>query len=320
MSSSDIIIMLSGLVGGLAFFLYGMNVMSSGLEKAAGKRLEAALKSVTSNYWLSLLLGAGITAAMQSSSAMTVMLVGLANAGVIEASGTFGLVMGSNVGTTLTSWLLSLVGLDGDGNVWLTLLKPAVFAPFLSFGGIVLAFLSENKKHRNISAIFVGFNILVTGMNMISGAVGTIEEKGELGVFLTMFTNPIVTLLISTLFTGIIQSSAATVGIVQALALSGAVTYNMAVPLVLGANIGTCVTALISAIGLSSSAKRVALIHIKVNVIGAAVFMAGLGIFNLFFGAVVDKNVTMLGIALINTVFNISVAVILAPFKRWLAQ
>jgi len=316
MTSADIVTMLAGLAGGLAFFLYGMNVMSSGLEKMAGGKLETMMKKVTSNYWLSLVLGAGITIAVQSSSAVTVMLVGLVNSGIMEFGSTFGLIMGSNVGTTLTSWLLSLAGVDSGSNPLLLLLKPIVFAPFLALIGAALRMFSKKEKHHDIGAILIGFTILIVGMDLMSDAVGIVEEKGGLEVFLTMFSNPVLTLLISTLFTGIIQSSAATVGIVQALALSGAITYEMAIPLVLGANIGTCVTALIATLGTEKNAKRVAAIHMSVNVIGTVLFMIGLIFVNIAVPTLSSTKATMFSVALIHTIFNMTIALVLSPFKK----
>lgn len=316
MTSADIVTMLAGLAGGLAFFLYGMNVMSSGLEKMAGGKLETMMKKVTSNYWLSLVLGAGITIAVQSSSAVTVMLVGLVNSGIMEFGSTFGLIMGSNVGTTLTSWLLSLAGVDSGSNPLLLLLKPIVFAPFLALIGAALRMFSKKEKHHDIGAILIGFTILIVGMDLMSDAVGIVEDKGGLEVFLTMFSNPILTLLISTLFTGIIQSSAATVGIVQALALSGAITYEMAIPLVLGANIGTCVTALIATLGTEKNAKRVAAIHMSVNVIGTVLFMIGLIFVNIAVPTLSATKATMFSVALIHTIFNMTIALVLSPFKK----
>ncbi len=316
MTSADIVSLLAGLAGGLVFFLYGMNVMSAGLEKMAGGKLETMMNKVTSNYWLSLLLGAGVTIAVQSSSAVTVMLVGLVNSGVMNFGSTFGLIMGSNVGTTLTSWLLSLAGLDSNSNPVLLLLKPSVFAPFLALIGAGLRMFSKKEKHHDIGAILIGFTILIVGMDLMSNAVGIVEEKGGLEVFLTMFSNPVLTLLISTIFTGIIQSSAATIGIVQALALSGAITYEMAIPLVLGANIGTCVTTLIATLGTEKNAKRVATIHMSVNVIGTLLFMVGLLLVNIISPDFVSTQATMFAVALIHTIFNMSIAVLLSPFKK----
>lgn len=316
MTSADIVTMLAGLAGGLAFFLYGMNVMSAGLEKMAGGKLEVTMNKVTSNYWLSLLLGAGITIAIQSSSAMTVMLVGLVNSGIMTFGSTFGLILGSNVGTTLTSWLLSLAGVDGGGNVLLMLLKPIVFAPFLALLGAGLRMFSKKERYHDIGAILIGFTILIVGMDLMSSAVGIVEEKGGLEVFLTMFQNPLITLLISTAFTGIIQSSAATIGIVQALALNGAITYEMAIPLVLGANIGTCVTAAIATLGTEKNAKRVAAIHMSVNVIGTILFMIGLTVVNIAVPTLPNAKATMFAVALIHTIFNMTIALVLSPFKR----
>ncbi|MBE6805410.1 MAG: Na/Pi cotransporter family protein [Ruminococcaceae bacterium] len=316
----DILTMLVGISGGLAFFLFGMNVMSSGLEKMAGGKLESSLKKVTSKYFLSMILGAGITIAIQSSSAMTVMLVGLVNSGIMQFGQTFGLIMGSNVGTTLTSWILSLAGLEGDGNIFLMLLRPVIFAPFLALFGTILRMFSKKERHHDIGAILIGFTILIIGMDMMSGAVGIIEEKGGLEVLLTMFSNPIMALLVSVLFTGIIQSSAATVGIVQTLALTGTITYGMAIPLVLGANIGTCVTALIACIGTEKNAKRVSAIHTYVNVIGAIIFMIGLGVVSIVAPNLSSTHTTMFGVALIHTIFNVTISIVLTPFRKWIIR
>lgn len=320
MTNIDILTMLVGISGGLAFFLFGMNVMSSGLEKMAGGKLESSLKKVTSKYFLSMILGAGITIAIQSSSAMTVMLVGLVNSGIMQFGQTFGLIMGSNVGTTLTSWILSLAGLEGDGNIFLMLLRPVIFAPFLALFGTILRMFSKKEKHHDIGAILIGFTILIIGMDMMSGAVGIIEEKGGLEVLLTMFSNPIMALLVSVLFTGIIQSSAATVGIVQTLALTGTITYGMAIPLVLGANIGTCVTALIASIGTEKNAKRVSAIHTYVNVIGAIIFMIGLGVVSIVAPNLSSTHTTMFGVALIHTIFNVTISIVLTPFRKWIIR
>lgn len=320
MTNIDILTMLVGISGGLAFFLFGMNVMSSGLEKMAGGKLESSLKKVTSKYFLSMILGAGITIAIQSSSAMTVMLVGLVNSGIMQFGQTFGLIMGSNVGTTLTSWILSLAGLEGDGNIFLMLLRPVIFAPFLALFGTILRMFSKKEKHHDIGAILIGFTILIIGMDMMSGAVGIIEEKGGLEVLLTMFSNPILALLVSVLFTGIIQSSAATVGIVQTLALTGTITYGMAIPLVLGANIGTCVTALIACIGTEKNAKRVSAIHTYVNVIGAIIFMIGLGVVSIVAPNLSSTHTTMFGVALIHTIFNVTISIVLTPFRKWIIR
>lgn len=322
MTASTIIIMFAELAGGLAFFMYGMNVMSSGLEKMAGGKLERALKKVTSNYAMSLLLGAGITIAIQSSSAMTVMLVGLVNSGIMEFSQTIGVIMGSNVGTTLTSWLLSLNSIGGD-SVVLTLLRPTVFAPILALVGIGLRMFSKKEKKHVVGAILIGFAILICGMDLMSASVGSVREMEAFQNLLTAFSNPVLALLISVIFTGVIQSSAATVGIVQALALTGAITYEMAIPLVLGANIGTCMTALLASIGTSRNAKRVVVIHASIKLIGTLIFMILLGAANLIMPEFIGGTVSMFGVALIHTVFNIATTIILSPLSKllvWIAQ
>ncbi|MBQ0083603.1 MAG: Na/Pi cotransporter family protein [Clostridiales bacterium] len=314
--------MIAELAGGLAFFLYGMSVMSGGLEKMAGGKLERTLKKVTSSYIMSLLLGAGITIAIQSSSAMTVMLVGLVNSGIMEFSQTIGVIMGSNIGTTLTSWLLSLNGIGGE-NIILTVLKPTVFAPVLALIGIAMRMFSKDEKKHDIGTILVGFGILICGMDLMSASVASVKEMEGFNSLLTAFSNPILALLISTAFTGIIQSSAATVGIVQALALTGAITYEMAIPLVLGANIGTCMTALLASIGTSRNAKRVVSIHISIKLIGTAVFMVLLGIAGIAAPNLITGQVSIFGVAIIHTVFNITTMIIFLPFSKllvWIAK
>lgn len=307
--------MVAELFGGLAFFLYGMSMLSGGLENLTGGTLEQTLKKVTRNPFLSFFLGAGITIAIQSSSAMTVMLVGLVNSGIVDFCDTFGVVMGSNVGTTLTAWLLSLAGIGGD-NFFLTLLKPMTFAPLLAFIGILFRMISKEEKKKNIGLIFIGFAILMTGMDFMSNSMNSVQEMKGFQSLLTAFSSPIVALLISILFTGIIQSSAATIGIVQALALTGAITYEMAIPLVLGANIGTCITAFLSSFGTNKNAKRVVALHIYVNVIGSVVCMIILYILKAAGASVLSMTVSMFGVAIIHTLFNLVNTIVLIPFKK----
>lgn len=307
--------MVAELFGGLAFFLYGMSMLSGGLENLTGGTLEQTLKKVTRNPFLSFFLGAGITIAIQSSSAMTVMLVGLVNSGIVDFCDTFGVVMGSNVGTTLTAWLLSLAGIGGD-NFFLTLLKPMTFAPLLAFIGILFRMISKEEKKKNIGLIFIGFAILMTGMDFMSNSMNSVQEMKGFQSLLTAFRSPIVALLISILFTGIIQSSAATIGIVQALALTGAITYEMAIPLVLGANIGTCITAFLSSFGTNKNAKRVVALHIYVNVIGSVVCMIILYILKAAGASVLSMTVSMFGVAIIHTLFNLVNTIVLIPFKK----
>ncbi|MBO4219308.1 MAG: Na/Pi cotransporter family protein, partial [Clostridia bacterium] len=256
MTSTQILIMFAELFGGLAFFLYGMSTMSSGLEKTAGGRLERTLKRVSKNDFLGFLIGAGITIAIQSSSAMTVMLVGLVNSGIMGFADTFGMIMGSHVGTTLTAWILTLSGISGDDNFFIVLLRPETFAPILALVGIVISMVSKREKKKTFGAILIGFAILMAGMQMMSNSMDGLRQDSFFQALLEAFKNPAVAFLVSAVFTGIVQSSAATVAIVQAMALnafftSNPITYQIAIPLVVGANVGTCMTALISGIGTS---------------------------------------------------------------------
>lgn len=319
MTATNILTMIATMAGGLVFFLYGMSVMSGGLEKMTGGSLERTLKSATSNYFMSFLLGAGITIAIQSSSAMTVMLVGLVNSGIMEFAQTFGAIMGSNVGTTLTSWLLSLNGINGN-SIFFTMLQPTIFAPILALFGIGASMFSKKEKYHNIGNMLVGFAILIIGMDLMSGSVSSIKDYDGFGNLLGLFKNPIVAVLISTLFTAVIQSSAATVGIIQAMALAGGMTYQMAIPLVLGANIGTCMTALLASFGTNRNAKRVIYIHIYINVIGTVICLIALGIFNLVMPGYTSVEPTMFGVALIHTIFNLLNTVILSPLRKYVLK
>ena len=320
MTSTQILTIIAGLVGGLTFFLFGMNVMSEGLEKMAGGALERTMKKVTSNDFLGFFLGAGVTIAIQSSSAMTVMLIGLVNSGIVEFTNTFGMIMGSNVGTTLTAWLLSLTGISGD-NFFLTLLQPMTFAPILAFIGIAFQMLSKKEKQKNLGFIFIGFAVLMAGMDMMSASMDFLKgEDGQaaLNALLSVFNKPFLALLASTVFTGVIQSSAATIGMVQALALTGAITYEMAIPLVLGANIGTCVSALLSCVGTNKNAKRVVVLHFTVNTFGSLICMIILYVIKAFAGDFVASTVGMLEVAIILTAFNAVATIVFTPIKKLL--
>lgn len=308
------------LCGGLAFFLYGMTVMSKSLEKMAGGKLERMLKRMTSSPFKSLLLGAGITIAIQSSSAMTVMLVGLVNSGVMELRQTIGIIMGSNIGTTLTAWILSLTGIESE-NVFVNLLKPENFSPLIALAGILLIMGSKRQRRRDVGRIMMGFAILMYGMELMSGAVSPLAEMPQFAGLLTAFENPLLGVLVGAVFTGIIQSSAASVAILQALAMTGSITYGMAIPIIMGQNIGTCVTALISSIGVNRNAKRVAVVHISFNVIGTAVCLI------LFYGGDMFLHFTFLnqavgavGIAFCHTAFNVFTTILLLPFSRQLEK
>ena len=313
--ATQILTMFAMLVGGLAFFLYGMNTMSSGLEQMAGGGLERTMKKVTSNDFLGFFLGAGITVAIQSSSAMTVMLVGLVNSGIVEFGNTFGMIMGSNVGTTLTAWILSLAGI-GEGNFFMTLLQPMTFAPILAFVGIVLRMMSKSEKKHNLGIIFIGFAVLMYGMELMSDSMASVRTIPGFDKFLASLTSPIIALLVSTVFTGVIQSSAATIGIVQALALSGGITWQMAIPLVLGANIGTCVTALISSVGTNKNAKRVVTMHFFVNVFGSSLCMIIMYLMKAFDITLLNAEIDMVGVAVVHTMFNVVTTIVLFPIKK----
>ncbi len=311
------------LCGGLAFFLYGMTTMSKSLEKMAGGRLERLLKRMTSNPMKGLLLGAGITIAVQSSSAVTVMLVGLVNSGVMELGQTIGVIMGSNVGTTLTAWILSLTGIESE-SVLLNLLKPENFAPLFALAGILLIMGSKRQRRRDVGRILIGFAILMSGMEMMKNSVSPLAEMPGFSDLLTAFRNPLLGVAVGAVFTGVIQSSAASVGILQALALTGSITYGVAIPIIMGQNIGTCVTALISSIGVSRGAKRVSVIHIAFNIVGTAIglilFCGGDLLFHFPF---MDSAVGAVGVALCHTVFNVGTTALLLPFSRqleWLAR
>lgn len=316
---TQILIMVATLLGGLAFFLYGMNAMSGGLEQMAGGGLERVMNKVTSNDFSGFFLGAGITVAIQSSSAFTVMLIGLVNSGILDFSNTFGMIMGSNVGTTLTAWLLSLAGI-GEGNFFVTLLQPMTFAPILAFIGIVLRMVSKSDKKQNLGIIFIGFAILMFGMELMSDSMKSVRTLDGFDTFLATLKSPIIALLISTVFTGVIQSSAATIGIVQALALSGGITWEMAIPLVLGANIGTCVTALISCVGTNKNAKRVVVMHFAANVLGSILCMIILYVLKAFGITILSAEIAMIGVAIVHTLFNFINTILLLPFKKSLIK
>ena len=308
------------MLGGLAFFLYGMNVMSTGLEKLTGGKLEVALKKMTSNKLKSIMLGAGITIAIQSSSAMTVMLVGLVNSGIMTLDQTVGVCFGADIGTTLTAWILSLTGVEGD-NFFIKMLKPTSFSPLVALIGVMFIMISKKNKKKDVGRILVGFSVLMTGMTLMSGAVEPLAESPKFQEALTAFKNPVLGVLVGAGFTGIVQSSAASIGILQAFSRTGSLTIGMALPIVMGLNIGTCVTALISSIGVKKNAKRVACIHISIKVIGTLVLLPVV----LFLQHVVqldifDKTTNAIGIAVMHTIFNLVITFMLIPFSSLLVK
>lgn len=308
------------LCGGLAFFLFGMHIMSESLEKIAGGKLELMLKKMTSNPFKSLLLGAGITIAVQSSSALTVMLVGLVNSGIMELEQTVGVIMGSNIGTTLTAWLLSTAGIESD-NIFISMLKPENFAPMVALVGIIMLMASKKRKKKDIGTIFVGFAVLMYGMELMKNAVSPLAEMEGFTQLLTAFENPLLSIVFGAVFTGIIQSSAASVGILQALALSGAVSYRMAIPIIMGQNVGTCVTSLLSSIGVNKNAKRVTVVHMSFNIIGTIVCLTGFyGLNALLHFSFMDDPIGAVEIAAVHSIFNIVTTLILLPFSTQLVR
>ena len=308
------------LLGGLAFFLYGLHVLSAGLEKMVGGRLESVLRSITSNRFKGLALGAVITIAIQSSSAMTVMLVGLVNSGIMELSQTVGVIMGSNIGTTLTAWILSAAGIQSD-SFWLRMLKPESFSPLLALAGILLIMMGKEGRRKDAGHVLIGFSILMTGMSFMSQSVSPLADMPVFQDILVMFQNPIAGILLGAVVTGVIQSSAASVGILQSLSMTGSITFGMAIPIIMGQNIGTCVTSLLSSIGTNKNAKRVTAVHIYFNVLGTVICLLGFYALNAAFRfAFVDTPINALGIAMVHSLFNLFTTVILLPFSKLLEK
>ena len=308
------------LCGGIAFFLYGMSLMSSRLEKLAGGRMEQLLKKMTSTPIKGLLLGAGITIAIQSSGAVTVMLVGLVNSGILELGQSIGIIMGSNVGTTLTAWILSLSGIDSD-SVWLQLLKPENFSPLVALAGVILRTVHKTGKKHSVGSIMVGFAILMYGTTMMKNSVSPLADMPEFSSILTAFTNPFIGVAVGAVLTAVLHSSAASVGILQALSLTGGITYGMALPIIMGQNIGTCMTALMSSIGGNRNARRVSVIHVSFNLIGTAIGLLifyGSGMFIHY--AFMDRLISPAGIAVVHSIFNIATTVLLLPFAKQLEK
>ena len=303
------------MVGGLALFLFGMHAMGEGLSKTSGGRLEKILEKLTSNPLKAVLLGAGVTAVIQSSSATTVMVVGFVNSGIMKLSQAVGIIMGANIGTTATSWILSLSGIEGDSFL-IKMLKPSSFSPILAILGVAYIMFSKREKIRDIGMILIGFAILMTGMDTMSAAVKPLANVPEFTNILLKFSNPILGMLAGLVLTAIIQSSSASVGILQALCITGAVSYGAAIPIIMGQNIGTCITAILSGIGASKNAKRAALVHLYFNLIGTTIFMLGFYAINAAVGfGFLNDVANAAGIAVVHSVFNVTATVILLPFS-----
>ena len=303
------------MVGGLALFLYGMNTMGDGLVMLSGGKLEQVLERLTKKRIMALLLGALVTAVIQSSSATTVMVVGFVNSGIMKLTQAVGIIMGANIGTTITSWILSLTGIS-SGNVFIKLLKPSSFSPVLAAIGIICMMTGKDgSRKKTIGSILLGFAVLMFGMETMSGAVSPLKDNPTFTGMLTAFSNPVLGMAAGAVLTAIIQSSSASVGILQALCMSGAVTYGTALPIIMGQNIGTCVTALISSVGASKNAKRAAFIHLYFNLIGTVCFMSVFYLINRFLDfPFLSDTASAAGIAAIHSLFNIGCAIVLFPF------
>ena len=310
------------MIGGLAMFLYGMDAMGDGLSKLSGGKLEVILEKLTSNRLMAVLLGAGVTAVIQSSSATTVMVVGFVNSGIMKLTQAVGIIMGANVGTTMTSWLLSLVEVEGT-NFIMKMLKPTSFSPILAMIGMIMIMTASeaNKKKKDIGTILVGFAILMFGMDTMSGAVKPLANVPEFTNILTMFSNPVLGVIAGAVLTAVIQSSSASVGILQALCATGAMSFGSALPIIMGQNIGTCITAIMSAFGASKNAKRASMIHLYFNLIGTIVFLVVFYVVNSFVHfEFLNGAASATGIAVVHSVFNIACTICWFPFAGLLVK
>ncbi len=311
------------LLCGLALFLYGMNTMGDALKRCGGNRMKSILSSLTSNQFKGFLLGLGVTAVIQSSSATTVMVVGFVNSGLMTLTQTIGIIMGANVGTAVTSWLTGLSGIEGGDSVGsiLAWLKPSAWMPILAVAGLCITMFAKNDRKKDVGHVFLGFSVLMIGMDLMSESVSGLKGDPNFASILTMFENPVLGILAGLVLTAIVQSSSASVGILQTLTTTGAITYGAAIPIVMGQNIGTCVTALISSIGANKNARRAALIHLYFNVIGVAVIYIGFFVLDLIFSfPFVSATVDMWGVAGIHTVFKLISVILMAPFCKYLEK
>ncbi len=309
------------MIGGLSLFLYGMHVMGNGLSKMAGGKLEKILEKLTTKRIFAVLLGAGVTAVIQSSSATTVMVVGFVNSGIMKLSQAVGIIMGANIGTTITSWLLSLTGIEGS-TIWLKLLKPSSFSPVLAAIGILFVMSRKgDSKKKDLGSIMLGFAILMFGMETMSGSVSGLADNPSFVGIMTAFSNPVLGMAVGAILTAVIQSSSASVGILQALCATGAVHYSVALPIIMGQNIGTCVTSILSSIGASKNARRAAMVHLYFNLIGTSIFMAAFYMINVFVNfTFMGDSANAAGIALIHSLFNIGATIVLFPFSNQLVK
>ena len=308
------------LVGGLALFLFGMNFMGDALEKRAGGTLQTVLSRITSNKWKGLLLGVAVTAVIQSSSATTVMVVGFVNSGIMALRQAINVIMGANIGTTVTSWILSLTGIESD-NIFVSLLKPSSFTPVLALIGIILFMFLKSNKSKDIGQILLGFAVLMFGMEAMSDAVAPLKDVPEFQNILLMFSNPVLGVIAGAVLTAIIQSSSASVGILQALSSTGQITFGSAIPIIMGQNIGTCVTALISSIGANKGAKRSAVVHLCFNIGGTIIWLSVFELLNLFVNFdFLNDQIGAMGIAVVHTIFNVLCTLTFLPFTKKLEK
>ena len=307
-------------IGGISLFLFGMNYMGSALEKKAGGQLSGLLSKFTSNKYTGFLLGLIVTAIIQSSSATTVMVVGFVNSGIMTIAQSVGVIMGANVGTTVTAWILSLTGLSGD-SIFIQLLKPTSFTPILALIGIILYMFLKDSKKKDIGMILIGFAVLMFGMDTASDAVSGLKDVPQFTQLFVLFKNPILGILAGALLTGIIQSSSASVGILQALCVTGQVTVGAAFPIILGQNIGTCVTALLSSMGANKNAKRAAMIHFNFNLFGSVILMCLFYGLNMVFKfTFIDKAASGVDIAIVHTACNLIVTAVFLPLSNLLEK
>ncbi|NLJ95011.1 MAG: Na/Pi cotransporter family protein, partial [Clostridiaceae bacterium] len=308
------------LIGGLALFLYGMNVLGDSLTSVSGGKMEQLLEKLSSTKFRALLLGLGVTAVIQSSSATTVMVVALVNSGVMKLKQVVPIIMGANIGTTVTGWILSLSGISGD-SFFVQMLKPSSFTPILALIGIALIFTSNTDNRKIIGNGLLGFSILMFGMDVMSGAVSPLQTDPNFHTFFQVFRNPVVGVIVGALFTALVQSSSAMTGILQALSTTGAMTFSSAIPLIMGQNIGTCITAILASIGAGRNAKRASIVHLSFNVIGTVIFMILFYTIHFFIPfSLYNDQINQVGIAIIHTVFNVVTVGFLYPFSNQLVK
>ena len=308
------------MIGGLAMFLYGMSAMGDGLAKLAGGKLERILEKLTSNPIMGVFLGFVVTAVIQSSSATTVMVVGFVNSGIMRLSQAISIIMGANIGTTATAWILSLAGLEG-GNFVMNMLKPTSFSPILAIIGVAMLMFSNKAKKKDLGTILIGFAILMFGMDTMTSAIKPLAEVQWFKELLVRFSNPILGLMAGAILTAVIQSSSASVGILQAMSMNGLITFGTAFPIIMGQNIGTCVTALISSIGATKNGKRTAFVHLYFNLIGTIIFMAAFYIVNAIVNfTFMEGPISGTGIAVLHSIFNISATLVLLPCRKLLEK